>query len=105
MIRIKELREEKSIGQKELGKLLNVAQNTTSNWENGSREPDSKALVKLAEILDCSTGYLLRESIVRTPIDTIAAHHDGDEFTEEELADIEKFKEFVKMNREQGKKE
>lgn len=58
MIRIKELREEKGISQKELGKLLNVAQNTISNWGNGSREPDSKVPVKLAEILDCSTDYL-----------------------------------------------
>ena len=30
---------------------------------------------------------------------TIAAHHDGDEWTEEELTDIEKFKEFVRSKR------
>lgn len=32
--------------------------------------------------------------------ETIAAHHDGDEWTEEELEEIERFKEFVKMRRE-----
>lgn len=31
--------------------------------------------------------------------ETIAAHHDGDEWTEEELAEIERFKEFVRMKR------
>lgn len=31
--------------------------------------------------------------------DTIAAHHDGEDFTEEELEEIERFKEFVKMRR------
>ncbi|MEK4453928.1 helix-turn-helix domain-containing protein [Paenibacillus sp. FSL L8-0506] len=37
-------------------------------------------------------------------IETIAAHHDGDEWTEEELEEIERFKEFVKMKRAQRSK-
>lgn len=32
-------------------------------------------------------------------IQTLAAHHDGDEWTEEELGDLEKFKEFVRSKR------
>lgn len=32
-------------------------------------------------------------------IETIAAHHDGEEWTEEELEEIERFKEFVRMKR------
>lgn len=36
-------------------------------------------------------------------LETIAAHHDGDVWTEEELAEIERFKQFVRMKRiEQG---
>ena len=35
----------------------------------------------------------------RHDITTLAAHHDGDEWTEEELTDIEKFKEFVRSKR------
>ncbi len=34
-------------------------------------------------------------------IETIAAHHDGEEWTEEELEEIEKFKEFVRSKRQQ----
>ncbi|GIO07979.1 hypothetical protein J31TS6_40070 [Brevibacillus reuszeri] len=34
-------------------------------------------------------------------VQTIAAHHDGEEWTEEELAEIERFKEFVKLKRKQ----
>jgi len=37
-------------------------------------------------------------------IETIAAHHDSEEWTEEELAEIERFKEFVRMKRQQRKK-
>lgn len=33
-------------------------------------------------------------------ITTLAAHHDGDDWTEEELADIEKFKEFLRTKRD-----
>lgn len=34
-------------------------------------------------------------------IQTIAAHHDGEDWTEEELEEIEQFKEFVRMKRKQ----
>ncbi|OUQ90105.1 transcriptional regulator [Brevibacillus brevis] len=34
-------------------------------------------------------------------VHTIAAHHDGDDWTEEELEEIERFKEFVKLKRKQ----
>ena len=36
-------------------------------------------------------------------IQTIAAHHEGDEWTEEELEEIERFKEFVRMKRKSRK--
>jgi len=33
-------------------------------------------------------------------IQTIAAHHDGEDWTEEELREIEQFKAFVRMKRQ-----
>jgi len=48
------------------------------------------------------------EEAMRDPgydIQTLAAHHDGDEWTEEELAEIERFKEFVRMKRKQKQQE
>lgn len=36
-------------------------------------------------------------------IQTLAAHHDGDEWTEEELAELERFKEFLRSKRKQQK--
>ncbi|MFW5436327.1 helix-turn-helix domain-containing protein [Paenibacillus apiarius] len=38
-------------------------------------------------------------------IETIAAHHDGEEWTEEELEEIARFKEFVRMKRAKDKQE
>ncbi len=38
-------------------------------------------------------------------IQTLAAHHDGEDWTEEELAEIERFKEFVRMKRKMKQQE
>lgn len=101
MLRIKQLREEKGISQKALGQMFNVAQNTISNWENGTREPDTATLTRLAKLFNVSVDYLLGNTLVRTPVETIAAHRDGEgDWTPEELEDIERFKEFVRMKRQ-----
>jgi molybdenum cofactor biosynthesis enzyme MoaA len=42
---------------------------------------------------------------VEYEIKTIAAHHDGEKWTEEELEEIQRFKEFVKMRRQSNSKE
>ena len=58
-LRLKELRREKGISQKELATIMNVAQNTISNWENENRGIDSKTLAILADLLNVSVDYLL----------------------------------------------
>ena len=48
------------------------------------------------------------EDAMRDPgydIQTLAAHHEGEEWTEEELEEIERFKEFVRMKRKQKQQE
>lgn len=69
MTRIKELRLQFGITQKELAKKLNIAQNTLSTWETGKFEPDISALNKLGEIFNVSTDYLLGRDVVSTPAD------------------------------------
>lgn len=49
----------KGYSQTELSKLLNVSQNTISQWESGARKPDIITLKKLAYILGCTTDELL----------------------------------------------
>ena len=60
-IRLKELRISKGFTQSELGKKVGVSQNTFTNWENGSREPNFKTLRKLANVLETTIDYLLGE--------------------------------------------
>lgn len=39
-------------------------------------------------------------TVEKEDIETIAAHHDGDDWTEEELQEIERFKEFIRTKRQ-----
>lgn len=101
--RIKKLREEKDMTQQNLADILGVSQQAVAKWESGKAEPDSMTMVRISNIFEVSLDYLLGRTNIRTPIETIAAHHDGDEWTEEELEEIERFKEFVRMKRQQKK--
>lgn len=57
--RIKELRQQKGVTQKELSKYLGVAQNTLSYWENGKIDIDTESLCKLADYFQISLDFLL----------------------------------------------
>lgn len=59
MNRIKELRKEKSLSQKELADMLGVAQNTVSQWESGKRTLDTDTLLLLSSYFHVSTDYIL----------------------------------------------
>ncbi|WP_050697113.1 helix-turn-helix domain-containing protein [Anaeromassilibacillus senegalensis] len=57
--RIRELREDNDLGQKELADYLQVHQTTYSDYELGNLNIPNAALVKLAEYYGTSTDYLL----------------------------------------------
>lgn len=58
-MRIKDLREDADITQKELACFLNVKQNTYSQYENGQRQIPLDLLIKLAQYYNTSTDYIL----------------------------------------------
>lgn len=57
--RLKELRIEKSLSQKELAKAINVTQQAIDYWENGINEPKATYIIQLAKFFDISTDELL----------------------------------------------
>jgi transcriptional regulator with XRE-family HTH domain len=99
--RLRELRLEKGLNQIDVANILGIERSTYGKYETGDSSPDYEKLLKLADFYNVSTDYILGKTNIKDPIETIAAHHDGDEWTEEELAEIEKFKEFVRMKRQQ----
>lgn len=60
--RIKELREDKDFGQKEVAAYLGIPRGTYRNYENGYRKIPAEILVKLAEFYNVSVDYLLEVS-------------------------------------------
>jgi len=60
--RLKILREEKEMSQDELGRVLNVTQQTVNNYENAKRAPNIEMLCKIADFFKVSKDYLLEQS-------------------------------------------
>lgn len=57
--RIRELREDKDLLQKDLAKYLNCTQVAYSHYELGTRDIPTDVLIKLAMFHNTSTDYLL----------------------------------------------
>lgn len=57
--RLKSLRAEKGLTQKELAKLMNKSVTGLASWEQGLSEPSVNDLIQLCKIFDVSADYLL----------------------------------------------
>ncbi len=57
--RIRDLREDKDISQKEMAKALNCSQQVYSNYELGQRDIPTDILIKLSEFHRVSVDYIL----------------------------------------------
>ncbi len=63
MIKLKELRLEKGLTQKEFAEKIDLDAHNVGDWERGKCEPSNDMLVKIANTFDVSVDYLLgRES-------------------------------------------
>ena len=65
--KIKKLRTEKELTQKDLADQLHITFQTISKWENNENEPDIATLRELAKLFDCSLDYLLSEDEIEKP--------------------------------------
>ncbi|QPQ31015.1 helix-turn-helix domain-containing protein [Lysinibacillus sp. JNUCC 51] len=104
--RVKKLAEERGENLKSVAQKLGFSENAFYKWKTQS--PKSETLEKTADYFNVSIDYLLgrtdqKDILKNSDIQTIAAHHDGEEWSEEELEEIEEFKRFVAMRREARK--
>ncbi len=58
-LRIRNLREDNDLTQKELGEKLNIPQRTYAYYESGQRTIPPEVLIKLADFYDVSVDYIL----------------------------------------------
>ncbi len=94
--RLKILREEKNLGQKELASIMSMSTSSIAMYEKNLREPDDDTKIKFAKYFGCTTDYLLGTSNdrkVKQPcIDT-------QNLTSNEINDIKIFIEFLKFKK------
>lgn len=57
--RIKSLRKQKGLTQKELAKLSSISEISIRKYESGDRQPKQKAIYHLAKALDVNEGWLM----------------------------------------------
>ena len=57
--RIRDLREDKDLTQKEIAKMLGMSQTGYSKYETGENDIPTHILLKLAEFYGTSTDYIL----------------------------------------------
>lgn len=58
-MRLKDLREDRDLTQKQLAAYLNIRQNTYSQYETGKRQLPVDLLILLARYFHTSTDYIL----------------------------------------------
>ena len=58
-MRIRDLREDRDLTQKEIAEYLHIKQNTYSQYENGQRQVPIDVLIALAKYYHTSTDYIL----------------------------------------------
>jgi transcriptional regulator with XRE-family HTH domain len=59
MKNLKKRRLERGFTCESLGKLINVQKSAVSKYERGEIQPSKEVLIKIAEVLDCTTDFLL----------------------------------------------
>lgn len=60
--RIRDLREDKDLTQKQIGELLGMSQTGYSKYETGENDIPSSVLIKLVRFYETSVDYLLGET-------------------------------------------
>lgn len=63
------LRKTKGISQEQLASQLKISRQAISKWENNSSIPDVENIVKLSNIFEVSTDYLLKSEVEISKLD------------------------------------
>lgn len=94
MQRLKELRKEKKLLQKDVASAVNHSITCISDWERGKREPSIDDLIRLADFFGVSIDYLVGREEDGVVIVS------GNELSKDESALIDKLRRLDPLNKE-----
>ena len=63
--RIRDLREDRDLTQKQMGEILSCSQRVYSNYERGELDIPTEILIKLADFHEVSVDYLLNRTDIK----------------------------------------
>jgi DNA-binding Xre family transcriptional regulator len=93
------LMKERKINKAQLARESGIPYTTIDGfYKKGADNTKLSTLKKLCAYFNCSLDYLADDLIQDEP-NTLAAHFDGTEYTQDELDKIKEFAAFVKSNR------
>lgn len=101
--RLRELRSEKGVVQKDVANFLNITTSAYGFYEQGKRVPDTDIMIKLSNYFNVSLDYLLGKTDVRNYTEdsniTIALNSDTDydDLPKEAKDEINNFIEYIKQ--------
>ncbi|GAU79491.1 transcriptional regulator [Fusibacter sp. 3D3] len=101
--RLKQLRKENSLTQKELADKLNISKGSIAMYETGKRSPDNDILSSIADFFDVSTDYLLGRSNIRRYSEEILAFNTTEHLTDADLKLVKDLIETLKSKNLQKK--
>ena len=94
MNRIKDLREDRDLTQKDLGNALGkIPQRTISGYETESTEPPKEMWIKIADFFEVSVDYLMGRT--SSPFNDVFTN----DLNTEEINELKRYKEFIKSTR------
>lgn len=67
MVRIKEIRNECNISQKQLAAYLGISQGNLCDWEKGRSQPDIEMLIRMADYFEVSVDSLIGREFGNSP--------------------------------------
>ena len=85
--------------QSDLINDLGLNKSAISTWCNGTRLPRMDKVDSLAKYFGINRSDLIEDKSSLPKVNTLAAHFEGEEFSEEEMDEIKNFVEFVKNKR------
>lgn len=99
--KLKALRSEKKVTQKQLAELLGVGRPTIAGYETKGKQPDFDKVIEIAEYFNVSIDYLIGTSPIRNPYNKNhtdpAQSHNYIDITGLPKEDIDKVKEYVDL--------
>jgi len=113
MQRLRKLREQLHLSQKEVAQIINKTPQAYSLYEQGKRSPDVETLIRLSDLFHVSIDYLLGHEVSQPePSTPTSEPTDIKQLIAQELPNMDaedaammgQFMQFLKLQRNQGSK-